>query len=104
MTFQDQVTAEAFGGDPSTQILGVIICALAYQMTESACIERFMTYLAPGLLKGEIGSLSSLKEALHRELVDNIAAILNDGAARAIESLRFSGTKENFPRYEAWGE
>ncbi|KAL8836926.1 MAG: hypothetical protein Q9170_002726 [Blastenia crenularia] len=112
VTFQDQVTAEAFGGDPSTQMLGVTICALEYQMTKSACIEQFMTYLAPGLLKGEIGKLEGLKEALHCELVDNIAAILNEGAARgltdrfarAIESLGFSGVEGNFPRYEAWGE
>ncbi|KAL8690946.1 MAG: hypothetical protein Q9218_003722 [Villophora microphyllina] len=112
VTFQDQVTAEAFGGDPSTQMLGVTMCALAYQMTNSACVEQFMTYLAPGLLRGEVGRLEGLKEALHRELVDNLAPILNEGAARgltdrfarAIRSLGFSGSEGNFPRYEAWGE
>ena len=112
VTFQDQVTDEAFGGDPSTQMLGATICALGFQMTKSACIEQFMTYLAPGLLKAELGRLEGLKEALHRELVDNIAIMLNEGAARglttrftrAIESLSLSGAEGNFPRYEAWGE
>lgn len=112
VTFQDQVTHEAFGGDPSAQMLGVTICALKYQMTKSACIEQFMTYLAPGLLRGEVGRLEGLQEALHRELVDNIDSILNEGAARgltnrfaeAIRQLGFSGVEGNFPRYEAWGE
>lgn len=110
-TFRDEDIEIAFGGDPSSQMLGLTICALEYELKDSCCVELFMTYLAPGLLRREVGSIDGLREILFTGLRDNLAAILNEGAARgltgrfygAIAALGFTRAQENRSRYKGWG-
>ena len=110
--FRFEDTAEAFGGDPSSQMLGLTLCALAYELKSNSAIELFMTYLAPGLLRQEVGSVEGLREALHTQLNDKIDSILNEGAARglsdrfygAISALDLTRLDQNSPRYKGWGK
>lgn len=58
-------TAEAFGGEPKAQMLGLTICAFAYELKKHSAVDLFMTYLAPGLLRSDVGSTNGLREALY---------------------------------------
>lgn len=103
---------EAFGGDCSTQMLGLTLCAIAHQVIRPTAVEIFMTYLAPGLLRSDIGTTDGLPEALHTQLADKIDLIVNEGDARglsgrfdrAIAALGLTRAHLNHARYQGWGE
>jgi len=67
-------------------MLGLTICALDYELKNNSCVELFMTYPAPGLLRREVGLVDGLREVLYTGLQDNVTAILNEGAARGLVS------------------
>ena len=104
-------TNGAYGGDPSTQLLALTLCALSYELGNSNAIELFMQCLAPSLLRRQFGSIDGLREALHSNIADNIDRIVNEGAARGFSSrfykatsaLQFTRKDENTPRYKGWG-
>ena len=93
-------------------MLGLTLCALAYELKYNSAIELFMTYLAPGLLRQEVGLSDGLREALHTQLNDRIDSILNEGAARglsdrfygAISALGLTRLDQNSPRHKGWGK
>jgi hypothetical protein len=72
----------AFGGDPAMQVVGATLCALAHECGSFAAVKVFMRCLAPTLWKEEFRQIPGLREAIRLQLMDNIQAILNDGATR----------------------
>lgn len=48
-----------------------------YVLEDSSCLELFMAYLAPGLLRREVGPIEGLRKVLYTGLRDNLAAIFN---------------------------
>lgn len=85
--------AEAFGGHPVTQLIGLTICALAHILGPERAVKIFMDHLAEYLL---VEFQDGVAEALHTQLMDNVQIIVNEGSTRdltkmfdlAISSLR----------------
>lgn len=85
----------AFGSEPRTQILGLSICALDHLIASSETVsDLFMAWLAPALLSGMSVEVDGLREALHAQVTDNYAIIMNEGATRGLPQ-RFSKTIES---------
>lgn len=82
-----------------------------YVLEDSSCLELFMAYLAPGLIRREVGPIEGLRKVLYTGLRDNLAAIFNKGAACklgerfycAIADLSFTRAEENHSRLEGLG-
>jgi len=75
---------KAFGGDATLQFVGATLCALAHECGSELAVQLFMTYIAPVVFEEEFTKVPALKEAVHVQIVDNIASILNDGAAHGL--------------------
>lgn len=93
LTFQGPVSWEdgtkAFGGDPVMQFVGATLCALAHECGPSAAVKLFMRCIAPTLWDREFIEIPGLKETVRLQLMDNIQAILNDGAIRGFTERFF---------------
>ncbi|KUJ18668.1 uncharacterized protein LY89DRAFT_780695 [Mollisia scopiformis] len=81
-TIEDLDKKSAFGGNPATQLIGLTICALSFELGEYRAIKAFMENLAPNIL---IDAEAGASEALYSQLIDNFKKIVNEGAARGLE-------------------
>jgi hypothetical protein len=77
----------AFGGDPKMQFVGATLCALAHECGPDPAVKLFVECVAPTLWEHEFRSVPGLKECVQLQLMDNIQAILNDGAIRGFTKL-----------------
>jgi len=74
----------AFGGDATLQFVGATLCALAHECGSDLAIQLFIKCIAPVVFDEEFSKVPALKEAVQVQIVDNIASILNDGAAHGL--------------------
>jgi hypothetical protein len=77
-------TYNAFGGDATLQFVGATLCALAHECGSDLAVQLFMKCIAPVVFDEEFSKVPALKEAVQVQIVDNIASILNDGAAHGL--------------------
>ncbi|KAH8769190.1 hypothetical protein F5883DRAFT_668924 [Diaporthe sp. PMI_573] len=73
--------ADAFGGHPVTQLIGLTVCALAHNLGGERAVKLFMDYLADYLL---VDSQDGIAEALNTQLMDHVQVILNEGSTRGL--------------------
>jgi hypothetical protein len=85
----DENIEESFDGDPRTQLIGLTVCALAHECGGSTAVELFMKCLGPALFEEGL-----MRDQIHGQLVENLAKILNEGAARDL-SQRFISEVES---------
>ena len=92
LTFQglvylpEELTEDAFGGDPRTQLFGLTICALAHECGGEEAVHVFMKCLAPFLFPKPNKIIPGIREALYGQLLDNYGIILNEGSARKLDA------------------
>jgi hypothetical protein len=93
--FEDNSGDEAFGGDQVTQWLGANLCALAYNCGNHAAVDLLVESMVPNLFP-TIQKNPSLKDSLHKVLLDHVLKIVNEGAARKFPT-RFMDATSHLP-------
>lgn len=83
ISLHNEDKANAFGGHPVTQLIGLTICALAHNLGSERAVKIFMDHLAESLLAE---FQDGIAESLRTQLTDNSQAIVNEGSTRSLRT------------------